>query len=430
MRQVPNKSPILATFVLPYFTVIMLDAMCFGMINPILAPMISHSNSQLFSGLSPYQIHIIYGLILALSPLCFLFGAPLLGHWADRFGSKRVLMACVLGNALGMMAYVASFSRQSLALLFIARVVVGFTSGSQAIAQAAMAKQSERQSKPANIGIIAVAMTMGLILGPLLGGVLSDAQWVSWFNQSTPFYTGFAFSVLNFIIVWRCLKAETPADFEQHRAEQTVSARNNIINKIGSLLCTHKVLPILITFFLFELSWSLYFQSRAIVLSQHYHLHSSYIGIYSAYIGIALSLALAFLVRPLAMRYSRKIILSMGFVLGAFGLALSGLSTLISIQWVSVVPVAIAVALLYTHLISSLSDRVRAENQGLMMGLSDAALSAAFAITGFLTGWVSAYSLWSVTWIALVFLVLSAACYYNTSRKSLFQPKLTRARSL
>jgi DHA1 family tetracycline resistance protein-like MFS transporter len=73
-------------------------------------------------------------------------------------------------------------------LLFVSRAIDGFTGGNISIAQAAIADVSTPETKQKNFGLIGMAFGVGFVVGPFLGGVLSDPSFVSWFSFDTPFW--------------------------------------------------------------------------------------------------------------------------------------------------------------------------------------------------------------------------------------------------
>ena len=72
-------------------------------------------------------------------------------------------------------------------LLIIGRLIDGFTGGNTSVAMSSIADISDKKSKAGNFGIMGMAMGMGFVLGPFIGGKLGDSSVVSWFNYSTPF---------------------------------------------------------------------------------------------------------------------------------------------------------------------------------------------------------------------------------------------------
>lgn len=384
MRQVPNTRTTAFKNIFPFFCIIILDILSINVVSPVLAPLVNNPHTHVFgSHSSEVSRHVIYGLIQALSPFCYMIGAPVLGYISDKIGRRKVLLICILGSFMGLLCYVLSFKFTDLLILLVGRVIVGFTSGSLAVAQSAIADISQGPAKAKNIGLIAVAMTIGLIAGPLMGGVLSDPTVVPWFNNSTPFYAGIVLSVINLVILLTMLK-------ETHQSDAT--ARHQFFKDLFFLVKKNNVHFILLTFFIFEMGWSLYFQSLALLLSQNFHVTNKVIGLFSSYVGLILSFFLIYAVRWAVKRYSLTALIKPSFVLGAICLVIGFVFNSLLTQWLIAVPIALMVAFCYSILITLGSDKLSSDNQGLYMGVTDGLLSLAFAITAFAGGVLAIHS--------------------------------------
>jgi DHA1 family tetracycline resistance protein-like MFS transporter len=412
MRQVPANSSSFCS-IAPFFIIIILDAMSFGMVTPVLAPLVAQSTSSILgTGLSDLSRHIIYGLIQTSSFLCFMIGAPILGYLSDRLGRRKVLIYCLCGSFLGLCAYAYSFTTNNLLMLFVARIVVGLVSGNQAIAQSAIADISPRgASKAINIGLIAVAMTIGLVAGPLLGGVLSDPTVYAKFTNATPFYVGIVFSLFNLVILLLFLR-ETNTDLNPtHQLRY-------FWREFRALVFQVNIRWLILTFFLFELGWTLYFQSLALVLVQDFDLKNKSIGLFSSYIGLMLSLGLFYGVRVLVKRVSLQKIIMPSLVMGAISLLLGFVFNSLWLQFVIAIPVTLTVAFCYAILITLISDQTSKSQQGLMMGTTDCFIALAFTITSLLGAWLAVYNAVIPELIAALFWLAAIGIFFKAGKCS------------
>lgn len=366
--------------VLPFFIVIIIDAIGLGIVAPLLAPLMTKTSSVL--GHSAYMQHIVYGIILSIFPLSYMFGAPLLGALSDLWGRKKVLLICLIGALIGFAFYSLSFALPSISLLILARFIAGFTSGSQGVAQAAMADISHGRQKTINIGIIAVAMTLGLFAGPLLAGVLSNSHLISWFNLLTPFYFVILLGLLNLVLLIYQVD-------DQYQVKRTAAH----LLSFKSLIRNKNLLLILTLFFLFELGWSLYFQSLALFLAQQFQFKAQAIGLFCTYVGLVLCAGLLWLVRFTAHYYRPQSIIFVALLIGSMTVGLLFWLKPLLFQYLLAIPITGVVAVVYSNLISLASDQIDEKNQGLLMGITDSILALAFAITGFLSSWLAYFSL-------------------------------------
>jgi len=132
----------------------------FGIVIPIL-PFLSPR-----LGASDFDI----ALIIAIYAVCAGLVAPLWGRLSDRMGRKPVLMICTSGAAV---AYVLLASADSLTMVFIARAFAGLMAGNFGVASAMMADITPPAERARGMGLVGASFGMGLVLGPVLGGLLS-----------------------------------------------------------------------------------------------------------------------------------------------------------------------------------------------------------------------------------------------------------------
>lgn len=381
--------------------IIVIDALGLGIVTPVLAPMIRQLNSILGDQSSQLMTRqLLYGLIIAVFPICYIIGAPILGVLSDRWGRKSLLAISILGSLLGFISYALSLTLQNLALLLVGRILTGLTAGSQCIAQAAMVDISEsNRDKAINISLIAIAMTVGLVLGPLLAGVLSNSKWIAWFDLSTPFYFVIGLCLLNLMLLIIGM---------QHTPKQPSRYQDQEQTKWGMLLSMPYLVNLLLVFFLFEIGWSLYYQALPLVWVHKFDASNIEVGLFLAYVGIVLCIGLYGLVR-LATRYLSIInCVQSGLLVGGAMLILLRFIPNMWAQFIIAVPITFAVALNYSGLITLMSNQLSGSRQGLLMGVTDAALALAFACTMLLASWITYYALYIpfllaglVWWLAL-----------------------------
>ena len=386
------------------FMVIALDAVGFGIVTPVLAPMIRQISSVISepgSGLMARQM--TYGLIIAIYPLSYIIGSPILGGLSDRWGRKPLLIVSLLGSLLGFAGYALSLHLQSLSILVIARVLTGVTAGSQGVAQAAMVDVSKSsRDKAVNIGLIAVAMTLGLVLGPLIGGVLADSNWLPWFQLTTPFYCVIVLCLISLaLLVWGLADSSPASDSYDDQ-----SAQVGVWQALRILFKTPAVISLLIVFLLFELGWSLYYQTLPLVWVHQFDATQFQVGLVLAYVGIMLCVGLVILVQWATRRWTIVACIKASLFWGAAGLIILKLWASLWAQFLLAIPITWAVALGYTGIITLVSNQLEHKRQGLLMGVTDALLSAAFAATVLLASWVTMWGLYLPFIIAALFWLL------------------------
>ena len=102
------------------FLTVLLDLLSFGIVIPLLSNMfLQGENSNT----------LIYGLLISLFPLSQFFGAIFLGNLGDKIGWKKTFLLYILSLIAGYLIFLIGMARFNLPLLFIGRIVKGFSSG-------------------------------------------------------------------------------------------------------------------------------------------------------------------------------------------------------------------------------------------------------------------------------------------------------------
>lgn len=120
----------------------------------------SHASLSLWSGLVFSGTFMVSAIV-----------SPLWGSLADRKGRKLMLLRAALGMAIVMM--LQGFAT-NVWQLFILRTLMGLTSGYIPNAMALIASQVPREKSGWALGTLSTGQISGVIIGPLLGGLMAD----------------------------------------------------------------------------------------------------------------------------------------------------------------------------------------------------------------------------------------------------------------
>jgi MFS transporter, DHA1 family, tetracycline resistance protein len=210
-----KKSPLASIL-----SIVFIDLIGFGMIVPIL-PLYA----QRFLA-TEWQI----GLLLASYSFMQFLASPILGWFSDRYGRKPVLLCSLIGSATG---YVLMADATSLGMLFLARILAGVAGASVGTASAYIADITPPENRSKRIGLIGAAFGIGFVLGPAIGGLLS--QW----SVVAPFWFAAILSILNAVLMWIVLpepdrhaaRQQSPGNLKQ-TFEQAGSWRLGVITLI------------------------------------------------------------------------------------------------------------------------------------------------------------------------------------------------------
>jgi MFS family permease len=291
----------------------------------------------------------------------------------------------------------------SISLIIAGRVIDGFTAGSLSTAQAAIVDLSSEETKTKNIGYILFALSMGFMVGPLIGGFLSDPQWSSWFGLTTPLYFAGLLSFLNIILLQFGFK-ETFVP----KMKKGISLISGF-TVFRSAFSNSVIFRLTMAFLFLQLGWSTYVQFIGLFLTLEYHFNPHQVGVFMAFIGLGFTLAFCYLLNVLTHHFSlRMIALSTTGIMSASMLAVVLIKSEIS-AWILSVPAATCLALAYSVLVSLFSNAVDKEKQGWVMGLTGAIGALSFGLTGILAGVIVDYGTNIPIWIACI--CLGASCF-------------------
>ncbi|MDN3721682.1 MFS transporter [Roseibium salinum] len=147
--------------------------------------------------------HFDYGLIIGVFFICWFLGAPYISKLSDVIGRKNAILICLFGALGGYALTIGALYMNSFPLLILGRAITGLTAGNQPIAQAAMIDGSaDEEDRNRNMGYIITGVSFGLVGGPIIGGFLSDPQFLGSISSvKLPFYACFALVAIAIALV-------------------------------------------------------------------------------------------------------------------------------------------------------------------------------------------------------------------------------------
>lgn len=362
----------------PCLLPIMIDIFGFGLVYPISATIFSNKNMFLFPNISSAGLRYFYlSLTYMLYPCFMLFGAPFLGNLSDIFGRKKVIMSCMAGMCLSYLLMAFGIKVSSIFLFLFGRALSGLMSGSQQIAQAAISDISTEDNRIKNMGLVTLAISIGLIIGPLIGGMTSDKNINHFFNFTTPFFITALLSIM--ASCWLYF------GFDE-TFQVTTSNKFSFTRYIKdfSYIIYHKPLRLLaIIFLLFQIGFGLFFSLIFSLLHHEYNYSSSQLGVFNAFLGINFVFGMLVLGNVLVKFMNpKKLMMLCLFVLG-FSQLLIGCTHSEIFIWLLVVPLASFDIVSYTVLLSLFSKTVSVDKQGWVMGVSGSLSACSYILTGF-----------------------------------------------
>lgn len=175
-----------------------IDSIGIGIIIPSFPVLVSETAHVSINESSKY-----YGLVMMMYALLQFIFSPMVGNLSDRFGRRPVLLMSMLGMGLD---YIFMCFAPDLYWLVVGRAIAGIFGASFTSAAAYIADISSPENRAKNFGMIGAAFGIGFVIGPAIGGLLTD------FGSRAPFFAAACFSLLNFIYGLIVLKESLPVN--------------------------------------------------------------------------------------------------------------------------------------------------------------------------------------------------------------------------
>jgi multidrug resistance protein len=267
------------------FSVVLLDVIGLAILMPVQAYIVRQYSDQ--------------AIMVAMIPVLYagsqFFAAPLLGKLSDRYGRRPVLLISILGSALGYFLFGIG---GALWVLFLSRVIDGFTAGNASTASAYVADVTPPQDRAKNYGFIGMAYGLGFILGPMLGGLLSEI------SLNAPAYAAGILSLLSAVVGYFILPESLPVE----RREKTPLrlADLNPFASVFELLRRSIVGGLLLTQSLFFFVFNGNNSIVSVFMIEKFAVQPWQIALLFAVGGITMAVMQGGLVGPLAKRFGEK----------------------------------------------------------------------------------------------------------------------------
>lgn len=370
--------------ILPIFLTVFIDMLGIGVIIPVLPALFFNQESSFFAPETSEQLRsILYGMLIASYPFMQFFGAPALGALSDRYGRKPVLMISLLGTMVGYLLFAWAIYTGNLVLLFVSRMLPGFTGGNISIILSAIADVSDEESRTRNFGLVGMAFGLGFIMGPFLGGILADNSVISWFDHATPFWFTAALTLLNILFV-QFYFSETLAQRRQSRMSLFTGFHNIALSfQLPQLRVIFGVVLLL------SLGFSFFTQFFAVYLIQRFHFQELQTGQLFGWIGIWLAITQGVTVRWLSRRYSGRQILPVSML--GLGLSLGLLLLPSQAFWFLLINPVIATfqGITSPNLTSVVSKQAGSERQGEILGINQSMQSLGQIVPPLVAGYIN-----------------------------------------
>jgi DHA1 family tetracycline resistance protein-like MFS transporter len=218
-----------------------------------------------------------------------------MGKLGDRYGRRPVLLVSILGQGL---SYVVFGIGGALWVLFLARLIGGFTGGNLSTANAYIADVSRPEERTKNFMLIGVAWSLGLIVGPALGAVFGQI------SLEAPAFVAAALALVNVALGFFWLPESLPP--ERRTAAPIRFSDFNPLGAIAAMAQRPSLGVLLLAMSLFTFAFNGINSTGALFVIQKFSAQPWQTGLLMVVAGVALGGVQFFLVQRLIARYGEK----------------------------------------------------------------------------------------------------------------------------
>ncbi|MDN7242102.1 MFS transporter [Planococcus sp. N028] len=200
----------------------------FGIIIPILPSYLTSIN----------QGGMAAGLMIAIFAAAQFLFSPIAGKWADQYGRRKMIIYGLIGLTASMFVFYAS---DSIWILYFSRVIGGI--GAAMLVPAIFAYIADittHDQRAKGNSLVSAAMSLGIVVGPGIGGFLAD------YDLKLPFLVSALVSLVAVLFSVALLK-ENDAPVSEQTEAMLLAEQESMFRKIGRSVTMPYFIPLIIT---------------------------------------------------------------------------------------------------------------------------------------------------------------------------------------
>jgi len=329
------------------FLILVTEVLGFSLILPFL-PLYAQD-----LGASP----IVIGLIFTSFSFFQLFSAPIMGRLSDHYGRRPLLIISQISTFVGFV--VLGFAN-TLALIFLSRIIDGMFGSNFTIAQAYLSDISSKKDRSKVFGIIGAAFGVGFLIGPGIGGYLAEISY------SLPSFAAAGVSVLTIFLTLIFLP-ETVARKKEGEIKIKIIDLDQFRRFFSSSIISSK----LMTFFTFILAHMIFVSMMALYSEKQLGLGTAGIGMILTYIGLNAIILRGFLLPKLIDICGERKLQFISVISLIIGLTLTAFVTELWMFIISITLFSFGAGTARPILTGEISRQVSEDEQGAILGVSD-----------------------------------------------------------
>jgi DHA1 family multidrug resistance protein-like MFS transporter len=349
----------------------------FGITLPVLPFYVERL--ALEAGASQQSIVLHVTLLTGVYSLMQLFFAPLWGRWSDRIGRRPLILIGIAGYVVAQVMFGLS---TSLWLLYAARIVGGIlSSATLPVSAAYVVDMTTKEERGRGMAWLGTAASLGLVVGPALGGLMSRREWhFNWSaaghfkvdSFSTPFFAAALLGLLTLVAAGFWLPESIPktsapdANRAKDTSEKTNADWQTLLKTLWPLLALTLAGQFALT--MFEGTFALFAQAK-------FDFGPAEVGYVFVVCGLVMTVFQAGAAGFLAGKISEMIQIGAGFALMGAGIALLATAQTKFFVFAFVALLSLGMAFIAPNLAALVSKRGGEQQAGASLGIQNAANS-------------------------------------------------------
>ncbi len=324
---------------------------------------------------------VLFGGILGsiYSLLQFIF-APIWGSLSDKHGRKKILLITIGGLAV---SYLIWGFAGNFWILILARIIGGIMGGNLSVATSIVADVTTKEKRTSGMALIGVAFGLGFIIGPAIGGILSQFNLL----EIIPGLQRFGVNPFSITAFFSLFLAIINLVWVQIRLKESLSISLRTKTKAEPLKIfrlfsygTQKTKHLNTIYLIYMTAFSGMEFTLTFLAVDRFFFGTLQNGGMFVYIGFILILTQGILVRKIAPFVEETKIASVGLLLGSVAFILLSLANSLFVFFFALSFLALSIGLTSPSMSSLASLFAKENDQGTVLGLFRSAGSFARAI--------------------------------------------------
>ncbi len=358
----------------------------FGITLPVLAFYVERL--ALAEGASRQSVVLHVTLLTGVYALMQLIFAPVWGRWSDRVGRRPLILTGIAGYVVAQVLFGLS---TSLWLLYAARIIGGILSSATLPASAAyVVDLTTKEERTRGMAWLGTATSLGVVVGPALGGVLSRRDWhlagSAWHFKvdsfSTPFFAAALLGLFTLLAALRWLPESLPNTSAKHASEAREAARKPTTWRA----LVRMLFPLLVLTVAGQMALAMFEATFALFAQARFAYGPADVGYVFVVCGLVMTLLQTGVVGLLGGKISERVQIGTGFALMGTGIALLATAQSRVLVFAFVTLLSAGMAFIAPNLAALVSKRGGDRQAGTSLGIQNAASSVGQTVGPLLGG--------------------------------------------